>query len=701
MVVLNKLKFCLILALILGVGASLQAAVKKLNQNFGAGGEVQLAEFAGLSNASLVVYLAKTSLSDPTLLFSVPITGGTPTDLSGSVVGAVSSFKVTADGSQVVYLASKDDALIDELYSVSTTGGASTKLNGNLVAGRDVLDFQLSRDGSQVLYRADQVSDEVFELFVVPVAGGSATKVNPALVAGGDVTVNYDFSFDGADAVYIADQNTDNINELYTVVLGVPGSTKISTFLGVNEDVLDFKVSPVAKSVVYRANPSGETNKLWAIGLDGNGFAALNNVLVPGGSVKSAYDFLPDGSQVIYVADQEVVGQDEIYIIPSNGGILFANLNAPLAGSVSGFKFVESKNSLIYHADQDNFNVKELFSAPLIGFSEDQVKKVNPPLASGRTISSFEVSDNGEFVVYRANQDSVGQIELYRTSFTGTNEGKISAALVNGGNVVDFRLSPDNVKAIYLADQTVAGTVELYVANIVGLNADYNQDDKNDVLIQSQKTLQLLTRDGSEVFQPVSFPSPLVAKQKVLASGDLDGDEKPEIVFSQGKAISIMTVEADLQQTPSAIAPPVLSTGFKILASGRIGTDPVFVTAKGKNLEVLVGSQKVTGQVEIGNKVFGFANVNGQPSILLNKGTTLSALPLNGESTSLSLGTSFVLGSVPKGVKPSGVASLVSADSVDIIARKGKEVRLFSLPVSGEGTIVYTAPQKIKVLGPR
>lgn len=700
MVVFNRLKLCLSLGLVLGVSAPLQATVKKINQPFEVGGGVQLAELAGGSNANVVVYLAKTNLLSPALLFSVPITGGAPTDLSGVVAGAVNTFKVTADGGHVVYLATKDNALIAELYSVPVTGGASTKLNGNLVVGRNVLDFQLSRDGSQALYRADQVTDEVSELFVVPVIGGAATQVNPALVATADVTDKYDFSFDGSNAVYIADQDTDEMTELYSVVLGVPGSTKLNLFLNPTDDILDFKASPATKKVVYRSTP-GAFDQLRTVDMDGNNNVQINPALVPGGSVKNLYDFISDGSQVIYVADQDTLGQDEIYIIPTSGGVIFANLNPPLIGDVSDFQFVQAKNAVVFRADQNTLNLKELFGAPLNDFSEDKVTKINPPLAADRSISSFKVSSNGEFLVYRSNQDNVSQIELYRVSFNGADAAKINPALVNGGNVVDFRISPDDTKILYRADQSVAGTIELFVADLVSFNADFNQDGKNDVLIQSQKTLQLLTRDGSGTFQAVNFPTPLAAKQKVLAAGDLDGDGKPEIVLGQGKSISIVSVEADLQQKPSTVTVPTLSKGFKLLASGRFGANPVFVTSKGKNLEVLVGTQKVTGQVEKGNKVFGFEKVNGQPSILLNKGSAISALALNGQSNQFTLGTAITLGSVLKGAKPSGVSSLISSNAVDIIARKGKEVRVYPSPVSGEGTLIFTAPKKVKVLGPR
>ncbi|MBX7158437.1 MAG: FG-GAP-like repeat-containing protein [Verrucomicrobiae bacterium] len=694
----------LVIGLVLGAIISTEGAVKKLNQSFEAGGVIQSAEFAGGSNVSTIVYLARPDALSQVSLFAVPITGGAPVDLSGNVVGGVLSFKVTSGGDQVVYLARKDNALVAELYSVPIGGGASVKLNGALTGSGNVVDFQLSRDGTQVVYRADQTTDEVFELFVVPVGGGAATQVNTPLVAGGDVTENYGFSPSGSNVVYVADQDTDDIMELYSVMLGVPGSLKISNFLAPMEDVLDFKFFPTTDRVVYRANHFGGAFRLWGVDVDGNNFtgAGITPTPVMGGNVASDYAVLSDGSQVVYISDQEVVGQNEIYIIPATGGIIFAKLNQPLApgGDVSDFSIVNAKKAVVYRADQQSLNLKELFSSPLIDFTVDKVQKINPDIPADRSIVSFQITSNGEVAVYRSNQDSIGAIELYRVAFNGENFAKINPSLAAGGGVVDFRVSPDSSKVVYWADQDVVGTVELYIADLTSLSSDYDQDGKNDILIQSKKTLQLLTRKEGDAFQTVDFPTPLSGKQKVLASDDLDGDGKPEIVFGQGKSISIVTVQSDLQQQAAAVSAPVLSKGFKLTASGRIGANPIFVSSKGKKLEVLVNGQKVTGEVEKGNKVFGFEKVNGQPSILLNKGSAISALGLVAQSNQFILGTSLQLGNVTKGAKPSGVTAL-SSNTVEVITRKGKEVRAFTLPASGEGTVIFNAPKKVKVLGPR
>lgn len=682
-----------------------QAAVKKLNHPFEVGGEIQAAEFAGISNAGTVVYLAKANAVGPVSLFAVSTTGGAPIDLSGTIAGDVLSFKVTPAGDQVIYLARKDNALIAELYSVPIAGGASTKLNGVLIPGGNVLDFQLSADGAQVAYRADQIGDEVFELFVVPVGGGIATQISGVLVPGGDVTENYGFHSNGTNVVYIADQDTDDLNEVYSVTLGVPGTIKINSFLGPMEDALDFQFFPVANRIIYRANHNGGAFRLWGVDLDGNNFTGTGITPTPvlGGNVTSDYALLADGSQVVYISDQEVVGQNEVYIIPAvNGSLVFAKLNQPLipGSDVSDFAIANAKNVVVYRADQNSLNLKELFGSPLIDFEADKVQKINPDIPADRSIASFKVSPDGELVVYRANQDSIGAIELYRVSFNGRELVKVNAPLVTGGSVTDFRISPDSSKAIYWADQEVDGTVELYIADLFSLNADYDQDGKNDVLIQSKKTLQLLTRKVGDAFQSVDFPAPLSGKQRVLASSDLDGDGKPEIVFGQGKSISIVTVQPDLQQQASSVLAPTFSKGFKLKASGRIGESAVFVSSKGKKLEVVINGQKVTGEVDKGNKVFGFEEVNGQPSLLLNKGSAISALALSGESNQFTLGSAIQLGSLAKGNKPFGATSL-SSNSLEVLTKKGKEIRAFSLPASGDGTVLFTAPKKIKGLGPR
>ena len=56
-------------------------------------------------------------------------------------------------------------------------------------------------------------------------------------------------------------------------------------------------------------------------------------------------------------------------------------------------------------------------------------------------------------VVFSADKDSDGTVELYASFSDGTEIIKLSGTMVAGGNVVDFKVSPDGIYVAYVADQ--------------------------------------------------------------------------------------------------------------------------------------------------------------------------------------------------------------------------------------------------------
>ena len=101
----------------------------------------------------------------------LPIAGGAATKLNEALVmnGDVSSsvLQITPDNANVIYRADQETDEVLELYSVPITGGPTTKLSGTLVADGDVgYLFRVSSDNTRVVYVADQETDEVHELFV-------------------------------------------------------------------------------------------------------------------------------------------------------------------------------------------------------------------------------------------------------------------------------------------------------------------------------------------------------------------------------------------------------------------------------------------------------------------------------------------------------------------------------------------------------
>ncbi|MEZ5405032.1 MAG: hypothetical protein R3F23_02300 [Verrucomicrobiia bacterium] len=253
-----------------------------------------------------------------TKLFSIPITGGILTQLSGSLVpgGNVSSFQVTPNGEQVVYVA---DAITDnvfELFHVSIEGGAVKKLNQSLVANGNVADHLITPDGSRVVYVADALVNDVFELFSVPIEGGEIVKLNQNLVLGGDVSSgDIVITPDGSRVVYLADAIVNDQFELFSVPVAGGSPVRLNQDLVLSGDVvMSFQVTPDSSQVVFIADAlANDVFELFHVPIAGGEMAQLNDSLIANGDI---FDFQINfnGSRVTYRADQEIDGKRELYI---------------------------------------------------------------------------------------------------------------------------------------------------------------------------------------------------------------------------------------------------------------------------------------------------------------------------------------------------------------------------------------------------
>ena len=217
-----------------------------------------------------------------------------------------------------------------------------------------------------VIYVADQTTAGIDELYMVdPSAPGGSVKLSAPLVAGGNV---YDFALspDGKSVIYIADQDIDSRYELYRVSLATPrAATKLNPQLQTNRDVMDFLQSPDGSKVVYRADSATVgLYDLYLVDLASPAAATkLSGALTLGGSVRSGYTISPDGTRVLYRADQEVVDQLELFSVAIANPGASAKMNSQLVANgdvTSGFAFSPDSTHVAYIADQEVDGVLEL-----------------------------------------------------------------------------------------------------------------------------------------------------------------------------------------------------------------------------------------------------------------------------------------------------------------------------------------------------
>ncbi len=258
--------------------------------------------------------------------------------LAGRLVGPFAS---APDFSRAVYLADAAVAGRDEIWSVPTAGGAPVKLNGALVAGGEVVTFNVSPVDGSVAYVADQQIDELYEAYPVPPGGGAVIKVSGPLGAGHDVS-GVLFAAGGSRILYVEyDVAAQRVIELWSVALD--GSDRVG-LLGamvaggkvVGEGISSTHFIFVADKLV------DEKFELFSVPLAGGAIQKLNATLPADGDVVYSDNALPkitpDGTRVVYVADQVSNGLDDVYSVPIGGGtpVPVGSATASGIGAVTG-----------------------------------------------------------------------------------------------------------------------------------------------------------------------------------------------------------------------------------------------------------------------------------------------------------------------------------------------------------------------------
>jgi Tol biopolymer transport system component len=376
-------------------------------------------------------------------LFSTPVLGGPSVELNtpNLVSGEVSEPEISPDSSRVVYAGIQDAPGSIELYSVPLVGGAApVKLNGPLVAGGDVVSSvfserpRISPDSSRVVYLADQNINNAVELFSVPIAGGvPPTELSALSAADRDVTVEA-ISPDSTRVVYVADQDANDVYELYSVPIagGVP--TELSAISAPDRDV--------------------ESDPLT-------------------GSLYSAFLISPDSSWVVYVADQDANDVFEVYRVPLAGGAAPVRMTFDGTTSTTTYLIAITPDSQRVVFLRDQPSGLDYYSAPLGGGSPVQLN--GSLLVTGENFEPIDPS--GRWLAFQAAPHLAGVNELYVVPIRGGSAPvRVNAPLAGGGptSIYGF-FRPGGNGMVYRAEQDEAGTIELYLNDLVSPRDDHHR----------------------------------------------------------------------------------------------------------------------------------------------------------------------------------------------------------------------------------
>ncbi len=415
-------------------------------------------------------------------LFSAPVAGGqAPVKLNGTLAPGADvwpGFQVAPDSLGVAYLADQDQVGVAELYGVPIDASAApVKLNGALVPGGNVVDFRISSDDRFVVYRADAEVDGIFELHGVEIPSLERAKVSGALVPGGGVEPDFALSADAAHVVYRADQDVAGVVELYGAPIdGSAAPVRLNGLLAAGGEVTGFQIDPASQAVVYRADEAADgVFELFGVPIAGGSAMRLNAALPFLGGVLE-FVIAPQGGRVVYRADQTVFGAIEVFSVPLAGGAPPTRLNGPLTpgpvvGDVSEYRVSPDGKWLVYRADAEANGVEALYSLRLD--RPFAPVRISGPIVPGDFVApGFQLSPDGTRVVFHRGS-SAPRWNLYSVPIDGSLPPiQLNGPLVPGGSTYPtaglVQISPDGQWVVYLADQDTNNRNELFGVPIDG-----------------------------------------------------------------------------------------------------------------------------------------------------------------------------------------------------------------------------------------
>ncbi|MCP4679257.1 MAG: hypothetical protein GY854_27970 [Deltaproteobacteria bacterium] len=436
----------------------------------GSGGVV---EYKVSDDGNTLVYRGDIDVYQQDEVYYVDLSGAspaTPVKLNPSLttVRDIRDIALSANGESLVYAGNQDSDNVSEAYYVDLSGAspaAPVKISGTMVLNGSVFtkaQMQISDDGNRTLYLADQDTDGVLEVYYVNLAGASPAapvKISGTMVAGGSVSSSPALAADGRAALYKADQETNDKFELYYVDLSgasPAAPVKLNTALPTGADVIGFSISRDSQTVIYSADQDiNDTTELYYVDLSGPSPASpvkLNTTFPTDGDI-SSFRLSRDGSVLTYYADQDVNNDLELFYVDLSGASPTAPVQVNDAlivdGDVQGYRRISADGqAVVYQADKETDDVFEIYYVDMSAGEPGVSIKLNTGLPTDADVDYLELSEDGDTVVYIADQDIYNKREIYLVSITPNGQHtaplKLNEPIIdtNGNGIYAIEIRP-------------------------------------------------------------------------------------------------------------------------------------------------------------------------------------------------------------------------------------------------------------------
>lgn len=417
----------------------------------------------------VIAHAARTP-AGPIEALTVPASGGLLQPLNGPLpyggnVAQLSglgdrSVVISADGQHVVYLADEDEDEVYELFTAPADGSLpSQRVTPTMPIGPvlgDVGEYRVTPAGDLAVFLAAGESPRRVELYSARIGAGANRVALSVPLEPGDTVQEFGLSPTGASVVYAVYSEVERVSRLYVV----PSAGGPSLLLAEHPNIGTLAVTPDGQRVVYVLYDPNAIERLWSVRLDGS-----ESPIVLGGVGFGGNEVLFDvGGRIVYPAvDGDYVSR--LFSVPADGSAAPLELSTPpvVKGRSFSLRLNEARDTVLYVADHQLLNRVDLLAVPSDGSAPARVL-VTPP-GPFRGISNF--ATHGDAAYFTAGLDDPDHTELYRVPLDGSAAPvKISGPVLT--RVGAFQVSPDGNRVVYLADETVFRHLELFSVSASG-----------------------------------------------------------------------------------------------------------------------------------------------------------------------------------------------------------------------------------------
>ncbi len=383
----------------------------------------------------------------------------------------VVGFSITPDGQTLVMQGNIDAGfLTSQIFSVPITGGVPVNLNPNLPLTSIVTTPIVIMGGTHVLY---QVRDaEQTEIFVKELNGLSeAIRVTPADPVGPNI-FRFILGFDevSASVLYsesIFPEDGGFSKALYLHPLGSSDRVELSKDVNRFDSFKRVLMSEDWGRFLLWGEDSVTNDRLmYSVSADGT---ELQQLLRLSSDDKVKFISLnPSGEKVVFLKGNSETEVYELFSVEIAGGALLKlNGDLPMGGTVDRYEFANAGQSIVYTATERDSTVNELFVVNLDGsnrlrLSEELLGRNGVESTGLANLPNFQVSPDGQSVLYRADAISTSIQELFIVNIDGSNHRLINSTLARNSSVAPrdvyrysgargFSYSDDGKYVIYLA----------------------------------------------------------------------------------------------------------------------------------------------------------------------------------------------------------------------------------------------------------